>query len=66
MKMSRVSCLLVFCVTLITIKNVTGQNRFAKIAPFVEHLIKHRADAIVESEYQNRNKVDCYANEVIN
>lgn len=49
--MNLVTCLLVFCGGLSQIKTITGQFRFAKFAPFVEHLIKQRADGIVESEY---------------
>lgn len=44
--------ILAFCVTLLNIKLVTGQNRFAKFAPFVEHIIKQHADKAVESEYK--------------
>lgn len=47
-------CVLLFCaISSLRNRYVTGQNRLAKFAPFVEYLIKQKADIVVESE---RNK----------
>jgi hypothetical protein len=42
---------LVLCATVLKTKVVTGQNGFVKYAPFVEYIIKQRADLQIESEY---------------
>lgn len=43
---------MLFLCAISSLKNrfVTGQNRFLKYAPFVEHLIKQKADTIIESD----------------
>lgn len=46
--------ILVFAVVIssLKIKFTAAQNRFVAFAPFVERLIKQKADTIVESEYK--------------
>lgn len=59
---------LVLCAVVLQFQGVTGQNRFVKYAPFVESIIKHQADARIESEYQSRKehrrKLSCNLTEV--
>ena len=46
----------VYYAFLLKIKIVTGQNKFAaNLAPFVEYVIKQRADRIIESDYESND-----------